>query len=250
MHNDLHIKCLKRKDNPDGRACGTEPTKRNHRVKHAICSTPPSKKKRGSRSSRTWAHENNETQAPSKCNIAAHHFEKQSKNQAKKSTLKPCGAKLTRQSDSSLESKFQTQEPCGARPTRNKDVLTDQFSAIFHTPMPLGEHQTKRTLKPCGANSPQRNHKTLRTPALGSKNHGMIEFVRRKLPQIATPPVVFRRVFGTWEVSLEADVLNLLEINTGYWHRNGDSDTETATGMNPALPRAGLVFVCSELGWA
>ncbi|PBL04233.1 hypothetical protein ARMGADRAFT_1022694 [Armillaria gallica] len=59
------------------RAYGTEPTKRKHRVKHAICSTPPSKKEHGSRSSRTWALGNNKMQAPSKCNVAAHHFEKQ-----------------------------------------------------------------------------------------------------------------------------------------------------------------------------
>ncbi len=60
-----------------GRAYGTEPTKRKHQVKHAICSTPPSKKKCCSRSSRTWAHGNNKAQAPNKCNSAAHHFKKQ-----------------------------------------------------------------------------------------------------------------------------------------------------------------------------
>ncbi len=59
------------------RAYGTEPTKRKHRVKHTVCSTLPSKKKHGSRSSRTWAHGTDKTQVPSKCNIAAHHFEKQ-----------------------------------------------------------------------------------------------------------------------------------------------------------------------------
>ncbi len=45
----------------NGKACGKEPisTNRKHQVKPAVCSTPLSKKKRSSRSSRTWAHGNN-----------------------------------------------------------------------------------------------------------------------------------------------------------------------------------------------
>ncbi|PBK81082.1 hypothetical protein ARMGADRAFT_1039577 [Armillaria gallica] len=62
----------------NGRAYGTEPTKRKHGVKHAVCRTPPSKKKHGSRSSGTGAHRNNKvTQAPIKYNIAAHRVKKQ-----------------------------------------------------------------------------------------------------------------------------------------------------------------------------
>ena len=59
-------------------AAGTAgPMERNQPNANTKSSTPPSKKKGCSRSSRTWAHGNNKAQAPNKCNTVAHHFEKQ-----------------------------------------------------------------------------------------------------------------------------------------------------------------------------